>query len=149
MQIHGRIYVVPRPSGFVHQHLAPYVGIDTKNYVGSLSFFSSNFTTVNLQNLQKPINRKDPNSNTCALPSLSVLVKATSKLQKNYIQKLLKKHLHFSLNLHTCPKAPGERLGEVAGFFRALQWLSTRTWRAAAAERCYHRRHSHADSGRS
>ncbi|KAM1213989.1 hypothetical protein ACFX2I_005361 [Malus domestica] len=33
MQIHGRIYVVPRPSGFVHQHLAPSVGIDTKSYV--------------------------------------------------------------------------------------------------------------------
>ncbi|KAM2938381.1 hypothetical protein FF1_038175 [Malus domestica] len=44
MQIHGRIYVVPRPSGFVHQHLAPSVGIDTKNYVGSLSFF--HLTTV-------------------------------------------------------------------------------------------------------
>ncbi|KAM1709416.1 hypothetical protein TB1_002300 [Malus domestica] len=39
MQIHGRIYVVPRPSGFVHQHLAPSVGNDTKNHVGSLSNF--------------------------------------------------------------------------------------------------------------
>ncbi|KAM1571522.1 hypothetical protein ACFX10_036409 [Malus domestica] len=28
-----------KTSGFVHQHLTPYVGIDTKNYVGSLSFF--------------------------------------------------------------------------------------------------------------
>ncbi|RXH87699.1 hypothetical protein DVH24_034599 [Malus domestica] len=27
------------PSDFVHQHLAPSVGIDTKSYVGSLSFF--------------------------------------------------------------------------------------------------------------
>ncbi|CAN6699156.1 unnamed protein product [Malus baccata var. baccata] len=27
------------PSGFVHQHLAPSVGIDTKSYVGSLSIF--------------------------------------------------------------------------------------------------------------
>ncbi|RXI00827.1 hypothetical protein DVH24_001061, partial [Malus domestica] len=39
--IHGRIYVVPRPSSFVHQHLAPSVGNDTKSYVGSLSFFHS------------------------------------------------------------------------------------------------------------
>ncbi|RXI05465.1 hypothetical protein DVH24_006722 [Malus domestica] len=44
IEIHGRIYVVPRPSGFVHQHLAPSVGNDTKNYVGSLSFF--HLTTV-------------------------------------------------------------------------------------------------------
>ncbi|KAM1233764.1 hypothetical protein ACFX2J_003437 [Malus domestica] len=42
--IHGRIYVIPRPSGFVHQHLAPFVGNDTKSYVGSLSYF--HFTTV-------------------------------------------------------------------------------------------------------
>ncbi|RXH96558.1 hypothetical protein DVH24_009062 [Malus domestica] len=27
------------PSGFVHQHLAPSVGIDTKTHVGSLSIF--------------------------------------------------------------------------------------------------------------
>ncbi|RXH97223.1 hypothetical protein DVH24_035891 [Malus domestica] len=39
--IHGRIYVFQDPSGFVHQHLALSVGIDTKSYVGSLSFFSS------------------------------------------------------------------------------------------------------------
>ncbi|RXH75272.1 hypothetical protein DVH24_029993 [Malus domestica] len=32
------------PSGFVHQHLVPSVGIDTKSYVGSLSFF--HLTTV-------------------------------------------------------------------------------------------------------
>ncbi|CAN6575747.1 unnamed protein product [Malus baccata var. baccata] len=35
-------------SGFVHQHLAPSVGIDTKSYIGSLSFFhitTFNFTT--------------------------------------------------------------------------------------------------------
>ncbi|RXH70267.1 hypothetical protein DVH24_007523 [Malus domestica] len=25
--------------GFVHQHLAPSVGIDTKSYIGSFSFF--------------------------------------------------------------------------------------------------------------
>ncbi|RXH91614.1 hypothetical protein DVH24_020637 [Malus domestica] len=33
----GVIYVVPRPLWFVHQHLAPSVGIDTKSYVSSLS----------------------------------------------------------------------------------------------------------------
>ncbi|KAM1803609.1 hypothetical protein ACFX12_029576 [Malus domestica] len=32
LKIHSRIYVVPRPSGFV-QHLAPSVGNDTKNHV--------------------------------------------------------------------------------------------------------------------
>ncbi|RXH79793.1 hypothetical protein DVH24_040940 [Malus domestica] len=42
--IHNQIYVVPRPPDFVHQHLAPSVGIDTKSYVGSLSFF--HLTTV-------------------------------------------------------------------------------------------------------
>ncbi|RXH89991.1 hypothetical protein DVH24_032348, partial [Malus domestica] len=45
-----------KTSGFVHQHLAPSVGNDTKNYVGSLSFFSSNLTNVNLQKSQKLIN---------------------------------------------------------------------------------------------
>ncbi|KAM1182282.1 hypothetical protein ACFX19_000796 [Malus domestica] len=31
-----------KTSSFVHQHLAPFVGNDTKSYVGSLSSFSSN-----------------------------------------------------------------------------------------------------------
>ncbi|RXH72425.1 hypothetical protein DVH24_012109 [Malus domestica] len=42
------------PSGFVHQHLASSVGIDTKSYVGYLSFFFT--SVVNLQKtIQKPI----------------------------------------------------------------------------------------------
>ncbi|KAM0961892.1 hypothetical protein TB1_020515 [Malus domestica] len=48
-----------KTSGFVHQHLAPSVEIDTKNYVGSLSFFhlhreSAKSAKSTLQNLQKP-----------------------------------------------------------------------------------------------
>ncbi|KAM0980764.1 hypothetical protein COP2_014301 [Malus domestica] len=44
IQIHGQIYVIPRPSGFVHQHLASSVRINTKSYVGSFSIF--HLTTV-------------------------------------------------------------------------------------------------------
>ncbi|RXH82203.1 hypothetical protein DVH24_036544 [Malus domestica] len=44
----GDKLLATNPSGFVHQHLAPSVEIDTKSYVGSLSFFhitTFNFTT--------------------------------------------------------------------------------------------------------
>ncbi|KAM0986232.1 hypothetical protein ACFX13_013690 [Malus domestica] len=68
MQIHGRIYVVPRPSGFVHQHLAPSVGIDTKNYVGSLLFFHLRRGFAKYAKTQK---QKRSKSHTLLSPSLS------------------------------------------------------------------------------
>ncbi|RXI04936.1 hypothetical protein DVH24_039210 [Malus domestica] len=47
--IHGQIYVVPRPLWFVHQHLAPSVGIDTKSYVDFFIFFHIHLESAKTQ----------------------------------------------------------------------------------------------------
>ncbi|RXH92036.1 hypothetical protein DVH24_021059 [Malus domestica] len=69
-----------KTSGFVHQHLAPSVGIDTKSCVGSLSFFSyhhretSPLTTVNMQKPNNPkLSQKNPRNFTYLPHSLSLL----------------------------------------------------------------------------
>ncbi|KAM1419758.1 hypothetical protein ACFXTO_023271 [Malus domestica] len=73
MQIHGRIYVVPRPSGFVHQHLAPSVGNDTKSYVGSLSNFHlhrESAKSARTQNVTPSKTRTQPRDDDTAVADL-------------------------------------------------------------------------------
>ncbi|KAM1105564.1 hypothetical protein FF1_002535 [Malus domestica] len=70
-------------SGFMHQHLAPSVGNDTKNHVGSLSFF--HLTTVNLQ---KPKNQT-PTESTQTM-ALTLSCKLSPRLSQDL--ELIRRH---------------------------------------------------------
>ncbi|KAM1277235.1 hypothetical protein ACFX13_030365 [Malus domestica] len=142
--IHDRIYVVPRPPDFVHQYLALSVGIDTKSYVGSLSFF--HLTTVSSVNEMLSLssfnlsNDMLSSANALALPLRMLSESETVTHLLTHIKILIRRRTIaiaaldaglYSEAIHHFSKIVDGRRGAPQGFLAECYMQRTSAFRAA------------------